>query len=229
MGTDSADVMAHDPDAHGDSTPETAGHRGVTRDVSVPDTPAQRAEIAAFLDAVTVLRGFPATWDSTRWDVWWGVDALDRRAKNPEHLTRNLRVWRDSEEAIVAVAFHDRPGGSFDAVVHPAREDAAGVVVADAVSTWGEAGAARTQGVVDDVHEGALRRLGFHPVESGVGVIHDLSTSPPRRVVLPPGYTVRDILHTGGRRARLVCMAQALRGEDWVPKDAVYTRADLPG
>lgn len=230
MGTDAVDVISHDTaDDRRGGARDAAGHPGVSRDASVLDTAAQRAEIASFLDAVTVQLGRPAVWDSTRWDVWWGVEALDRRVRNPAHLNRSVRVWRDNEDVIVALAVHERPGNAFDVVVHPAWAGSAEVVIADAVGAWGEDGTARTQVVVGDVHEEALRRLGFRPVETGVGMIHELATTPPRHVVLPPGYTVRDILHTGGRRARLVCMAQAFRGEDWVPKDAVYARADLPG
>jgi GNAT superfamily N-acetyltransferase len=230
MGTDATRVISHDTDDNGRRrASEVGGRGGVTRDESVLDSAAQRAEIASFLDIVTVALGHPGCWDSTRWDVWWGVDVLDRRVSNPEHLSRNVRVWRDGEHVIVAIAVHERPGSAFDVVVHPAWVEAAEAVIADAVSAWGEAGTARTQAVVGDVHEDALRRLGFRPVEAGVGMIHELTTTPPRHVVLPPGYTVRDILHTGGRRARLVCMAQAFHGEDWVPKDAAYPRADLPG
>jgi GNAT superfamily N-acetyltransferase len=230
MGTDATRMISHDTDDNGRGrASEVGGHGGVARDASVLDSAARRAEIASFLDAVTVALGHPVCWDSTRWDVWSGVDVLDRRVRNPEHLGRNVRVWRDGEDVIVAIAVHERPGSAFDVVVHPAWVDAAEAVIADAVSAWGEAGTARTQAVVGDVHEDALRRLGFRPVEAGVGMIHELTTTPPRHVVLPPGYTVRDILHTGGRRARLVCMAQAFHGEDWVPKDAAYPRADLPG
>ena len=230
MRTDATRVISHDTDDNGrGGASEVGGHGGVARDASVLDSPARRTAIASFLDAVTVDLGHPGCWDSTRWDVWWGVDVLDRRVRNPEHLSRNVRVWRDGEDVVVAIAVHERPGSAFDVVVHPAWVDAAEAVIADAVSAWGEAGTARTQAVVGDVHEDALRRLGFRPVEAGVGMIHELTTTPPRHVVLPPGYTVRDILHTGGRRARLVCMAQAFHGEDWVPKDAAYPRADLPG
>jgi GNAT superfamily N-acetyltransferase len=230
MGTDATGVASHDTDDHRrGSASAVADHGGATRDDGVLDTAAQHTEIASFLDAVTVLLGHPVCWDSTRWDVWWGVDVRDRRVRNPEHLSRNVRVWRDGEDVVVAIAVHERPGSAFDVVVHPAWVDAAEAVIADAVSAWGEAGTARTQAVVGDVHEDALRRLGFRPVEAGVGMIHELTTTPPRHVVLPPGYTVRDILHTGGPRARLVCMAQAFHGEDWVPKDAAYPRADLPG
>ncbi|HEX5333338.1 MAG TPA: GNAT family N-acetyltransferase [Cellulomonas sp.] len=229
MGTD-ASVISHDTDdrRRGGSAGVSA-HGGVARDVSVLDAPALRAEVATFLDAVTVLLERPVCWDSTRWDIWWGVDALEWRVGDPDHLSRNVRVWRDSRGVIVAVAIHERPGRRFDVVVHPAWVDVAEPVVSDALSAWGEAGAARTQVVVGDVHEEALRRLGFRPVETGVGMIHEFATTPLRRVVLPPGYTVRDILHTGGRRARLVCMAEAFLGEGWVPKDAAYPRADLPG
>lgn len=230
MRTDATRVISHDTDDNGrGGASEVGGHGGVARESSVLDSPARRTAIASFLDAVTVDLGHPGCWDSTRWDVWWGVDVLDRRVRNPEHLSRNVRVWRDGEDVVVAIAVHERPGSAFDVVVHPAWVDAAEAVIADAVSAWGEAGTARTQAVVGDVHEDALRRLGFRPVEAGVGMIHELTTTPPRHVVLPPGYTVRDILHTGGPRARLVCMAQAFHGEDWVPKDAAYPRADLPG
>ena len=230
MRTDATRVISHDTDDNGrGGASEVGGNGGVARDASVLDSPARRTAIASFLDAVTVDLGHPVCWDSTRWDVWWGVDVLDRRVRNPEHLSRNVRVWRDGEDVVVAIAVHERPGSAFDVVVLPAWVEAAEAVIADAVSAWGEAGTARTQAVVGDVHEDALRRLGFRPVEAGVGMIHELTTTPPRHVVLPPGYTVRDILHTGGPRARLVCMAQAFHGEDWVPKDAAYPRADLPG
>ena len=131
------------------------------------DSAARRTEIASFLDAVTVPPGQPTVWDSTRWDVWWGVDVRDRRVRNPAHLSRNVRVWRDGEDVIVAIAVHERPGSAFDVVVHPAWAGSAEVVIADAVGAWGEAGTARTQVVVGDVHEEALRRLGFRPVETG--------------------------------------------------------------
>jgi ribosomal protein S18 acetylase RimI-like enzyme len=230
MGTDTADPMMHDTD--GDRPRDrfaAEDHQGLRCDTSMPDTSAQRAEIAAYLDAVAVRAGRPFTWDSTRWDIWCGVDALDRRAADPGYLARDVRVWRDVAEATGAVAFHDRPGSSFDVVVHPRHKDAAEAVIADAVRAWGERGSARTQAVVDDVHEGALRRAGFRRVEIGVGTIHELVTTPLRRVVLPPGYTVRDIRHTGDHHARLVCMAQAFQGEDRVPTEAAYPRADLPG
>jgi GNAT superfamily N-acetyltransferase len=242
MGTDTADPITRGTDDDGPGDGFGAGrdagdHRGpsrdqgLSRDLSVPDTVAQRAEIAAYLDAVARRAGHPFTWDSTRWDVWCGADALARRLDDPGYLGRAVRVWRDSEHEIVAVALHDRTGGSFDVVVDPARRDTAEAVIADALRAWGDGDGdgARTQAVVDDVHEDALRRLGFRPLDAGLGVIHEFSTTTLRRVVLPPGYTVRDMRHTGDRRARLVCMAQAFQGEDRVAKDAAYPRADLPG
>ncbi|PVU81783.1 hypothetical protein DDP54_14400 (plasmid) [Cellulomonas sp. WB94] len=187
MGTDATGVISHDTDDDRRGTSvEVPGYGDVARDAGILDTPALRAEIATFLDAATVLLARPVCWDSTRWNVWWGVDALARRAGDPDHLSQNVRVWRDGHGVIVAIAVHERPGPTFDVVVHPAWVDVAETVVSDAVSTWGEGGAARTHAVVGDVHEDALRRLGFRPGEAGVGTIHELSTTPPRRVVLPP-------------------------------------------
>ena len=144
MGTD-ASVISHDTDdqRRGGSA-EVSADGGVARDASGLDTPALRGEVATFLDTVTVLLERPVCWDSTRWDVWWGVDMLEWRAGDPHHLSSNVRVWRDGRGAIVAVAVHERPGRRFDVVVHPAWAEVAEAVVSDALSTWGESGAART-------------------------------------------------------------------------------------